>query len=539
MNGKGESDMRIMRVQMISLPNPFRIKRHALLSLVLFLSAVPAVFAIDVQQTGSDEVKQLRKQALKLVRKGDLVEAERFLRRAVEIDPKATAARVDLAFVLTKQRRLQEAYDLSFAIAEAEPSNSDAFAVLGAALLNSGNFKEARLMFVNSIRLNKREALAWAGLGMLDFYENRIFEGLDRLHEAVYLAPDEPDYWFALAQIAARAERYKNAADAYNTFLFLSRNTDDERRARIKGLINFLRFLGQKKTLYETAGEQQTSISFKLIGNRPIVQIRANDGEEDLKFVLDTGSGITVISDKTAQKLRMKPITRGGYAKGIGGDGRFEIVYGFLRSVGIGDVKVKNVPVYIRKFHSDSEGIDGYIGLSLISKFLTTIDYGNLTFSLLKRESEGGTIPAGESISLPLRLTSSGFLSGEVQLEGIEAPLNFIVDTGASVSVISDSIASMDKISSMIRTEKMRVIGAAGVTNNVSSFSLPRVSFGNHSRESITAIALDLDMINETSGFEQSGILGGNFLKNYSLTFDFKNSKVIFTPIAQEVPKDD
>jgi len=117
MNGKGESDMRIMRVQMISLPNPFRIKRHALLSLVLFLSAVPAVFAIDVQQTGSDEVKQLRKQALKLVRKGDLVEAERFLRRAVEIDPKATAARVDLAFVLTKQRRLQEAYDLSFAIA--------------------------------------------------------------------------------------------------------------------------------------------------------------------------------------------------------------------------------------------------------------------------------------------------------------------------------------------------------------------------------------------------------------------------------------
>jgi predicted aspartyl protease len=411
--------------------------------------------------------------------------------------------------------------------------------VLGAALLNSGNFKEARMIFLNSLRLNKKEALAWAGLGMLDFYENRIFAGLERLREAVYLAPDEPDFWFGLAQIAARAEQYKEAADAYNTFLFISRNTDDERRDRIKGLINFLRFLGQKQTLYETAGEQQTSVSFELIGNRPVVRIKANDRENDLKFVLDTGSGISVISDKTAQKLKLKPVTKGGYAKGIGGDGRFEIIYGFLRSVEIGEVKVKNVPVYIRKFHADSEGIDGYIGLSLISKFLTTIDYGNLSFSLIKRESDGGSIADSESISLPLRLTSSGFLSGEVQLEGIEETLNFIVDTGASVSVISDSIAGMDQISGLITKDKMRVIGSAGITNNVPSFRLPRVSFGNHSRESITAIALDLDMINETSGFEQAGILGGNFLKNYSLTFDFKNSKVIFVPIAKEAAKDD
>jgi hypothetical protein len=51
------------------------------------------------------------------------------------------------------------------------------------------------------------------------------------------------------------------------------------------------------------------------------------------------------------------------------------------------------------------------------------------------------------------------------------------------------------------------------------------VSFGKHSRTSITAIALDLDMINEASGFEQAGILGGNFLRNYRMTFDFKNSK--------------
>ena len=75
---------------------------------------------------------------------------------------------------------------------------------------------------------------------------------------------------------------------------------------------------------------------------------------------------------------------------------------------------------------------------------------------------------------------------------------------------------------------------AAGVTEDVPTFILPRVTFGTHSRESIMAIALDLDIINEAAGFEQAGILGGNFLKNYKLTFDFRNSKVTFTPIKLE-----
>ncbi|MGI8409471.1 MAG: aspartyl protease family protein, partial [Pyrinomonadaceae bacterium] len=137
-------------------------------------------------------------------------------------------------------------------------------------------------------------------------------------------------------------------------------------------------------------------------------------------------------------------------------------------------------------------------------------------------------------VLLPLRLTSSGFLSGEVLLEGIDAPLNFIVDTGASVSVISDEVANRQGISRFVKNETMRVIGAAGIIDNVPQFLLPRVSFGTHSRKSVTAIALDLDMVNEMSGFEQAGILGGNFLRNYRVTFDFKNSKVIFVPINLE-----
>ncbi|MBK9528951.1 MAG: aspartyl protease family protein [Acidobacteria bacterium] len=260
-----------------------------------------------------------------------------------------------------------------------------------------------------------------------------------------------------------------------------------------------------------------------------------NGRDEPLRFVLDTGSGISVISDQTAKKLGVRSITKGGFARGIGGDGKFEIIYGLLNEVKIGDVALRQVPVYLRKFHNESHQVDGYIGLALISKFLTTIDYGSQTFSLTRKSDDRKEFAENsEGVSLPLRLTSSGFLSGEVTLEGVVAPLNFIVDTGASISVISSDVAQVESMSSFIGKEKLRVIGSAGVTDGVQTYKLPKVTFGQHTRKDIMAVALDLDLINEASGFEQSGILGGNFLKNYRMTFDFKNSRVTFVSVKPE-----
>jgi tetratricopeptide (TPR) repeat protein len=506
-----------------------------LTGLLLIFFCAPVRAEGDVQQTEPENSRQAVKQAEKLARKGSFAEAEKLLRGVLDQNPKDSKAKIKLAYVLMKRKRLLEAYDYAVEVAKAEPQNAYAFAVLGATLLNAGNFKQAYLCFVNALNLDKGEALAWAGIGMLDYYENRIDRSLQNLRVAEYRAPQEPDYVFALAQVSARAEKYKEAAAAYDRFLQISPNDDDERRNRIKGLINFLRFLGSKQVLYIAAGEEKTIVPVKLFRDRPVIEVKIGKHKEPLRFVLDTGSGISVISEDVSRRLDIKPITKGGLARAIGGDGKFQIVYGFLRQIDIGEVKIRNVPVYIRKFHENDEKIDGYIGLGLISKFLTTLDYGALTFSLVRR-SESNPMPENADLpSLPLRLTSSGYLSGEVQLEGVEAPLNFIVDTGASVSVISDELAALTEVNKYISDEKMRVVGAAGVTEGVSSFMLPRVTFGSHTREKIKAIALDLDIINETSGFEQAGILGGNFLKNYRLTFDFKNSRVTFEPVSSGV----
>lgn len=497
---------------------------------VLFIFLNGAFFyTVASQSPGRSDPKQVVRAAEKLIQRGEYREAARILRDCLTEFPADAKVKLKLAFTLMKERNFVEAYNLSFGVARDHPSNAHAFAVLGTVLMAGGRLNDSRMILSRGLQLNKNEALALASFGTLEFYENRLLSSMDYLAEAKYLAPENADYIFAYAQVAARAERYREAAAAYREFLIYSRNADDDRRARIKGLINFLEYLGVRTSLYAISGSD-SNIDFELKGNRPVISLRVNNSQQPMRFVLDTGSGISVLSHQTAKRLKIKPIARGGHAKGIGGTGRFEIVYGFLREVQLGNIRVRNVPVYIREFHHNIHEIDGYIGISLISKFLTTVDYGSKTFSLTRFGTEIAADTLSKNISLPLRLTSSGFLSGEVQMEGVETPLNFIVDTGASVSVLSNTVASREPFVSLPRMDPLRVVGSAGVTENVESFTLPKISFGEHSRERITAIALDLEIINDASGFEQAGILGGNFFLDYRMTFDFRNSRLIFAP---------
>jgi tetratricopeptide (TPR) repeat protein/predicted aspartyl protease len=508
------------------------VKRFMKLTWICLLTIVfsLSLFAKDDVQNQIEDERQVLKQGEKLSRKGELEPAEELLRRYLLSNPNSIKAKLLLSYVLLKKRNFVESYKISFEIAKNDNKNARAYALVGNALLNEGRFNEAEPILVSAILLNKKEALAWSGLGMLEFYENKIQDGLSKLRRAVYLDGNEPDFLYIFAQVAARNENYKDAAEGYRRFLSIAPFKDKDRRSRIKGLIEFLEFLGTRQALYDLSGKDQTTLPVEMINQRPIIRVKLGKSNREFRFVLDTGSGITVLSEETAKSMNIDSVARGGSARAIGGDGKFEIVYGFLKTLGIGDAKVNNVPIYIRKFHDDSNKVDGFLGLAVISRFLTTLDYGNRTFTLVKREKENAEVLEKSEFLLPLRLTSSGFLSGEVKLEGVDFPLNFIVDTGASVSVISSQLANSSELNRFMTDDKLKVIGAAGVLENVSQFVLPKVTFGSHSQSSLTAIALNLETINETSGFLQSGILGGNFLQNYRLTFDFKNSKIAFVP---------
>ena len=491
-----------------------------------------------------------RNRAEKALHDGDFELAEKTFREILSKNIHDEGARLGLSFTLLKQRRLQEAYDQAARVILANPLSARGHALLGQAILASGNFHDSVEEFRTALSISEDESLAVAGLAMVDFYENRLDPSIRGLRRAVSMSPEEPDFIFNLGQATARSEMYKEAADAYERFLMIAPKTDADRRARIRGLIDFLRYLGKQGSLYVPGGRGTTAVSFESFDNRPILTVRVNGQKDSLRFVLDTGSGMSVISDETAKRLGIRPVARGGLARAVGGGGKFEIVYGFLESLEIGEVKVENVPVYIRHFFDDKTPVDGYLGLSMISKFITAVDYGERTFTLIRQRQSGTldllqTPPAADlgpalnpplvakAVEIPLRTTSSGFLSGEVYLEGIEKPLNFIIDTGASISVVSEKLAALEEMSSFVTTTRMRVFGAAGVAEDVKTMLLPSVMLGTFTRQQVNVAVLDLESVNETSGFIQDGILGGNFLKHFRVSFDFRRGVIRLEPLSQ------
>jgi predicted aspartyl protease len=486
--------------------------------------------------------KKTFKRAQKELREGDFENAELILRELVAKDALNKDARLALSFALLKQRRLQEAYDHAARVLVADPASARAHALLGQAILASGDFKESVEEFRTALAMNQNESMAVAGLAMVDFYENRLAECVKGLRKAVSMDGNEPDYIFSLGQAAARYEMFKEAADAYERFLAIAHRTDADRRERIRGLINFLRYLGRQGQLYVSSGRDSTAMSFETIDGRPILKVRINGQREPLRFVLDTGSGMSVISEQTAKRLGLQPISRGGMARAVGGAGKFEIVYGFLSSLEVGEVRVENVPVYIRHFYDDKVPVDGYLGLSVITRFFASVDYGERTFKLVKpRQTDSLGMfdkndteprPVGEDfVEIPVRTTSSGFLSGEVRLEGIDKTQNFIIDTGASVSVVSEKLAELEGLADFMTPTRLRVFGAAGVTENVKTMLLPRVMLGSLIREQISVAILDLESINETTGFTQAGILGSNFLRHFRVSFDFRRGVIRLEPL--------
>lgn len=531
--------------------------RLSILALTSVLLLTPAL-----AQTNAKALKRAEGE----IRKGNLELAEKTYRELLTQDATDKPARLGLSFVLLKQSKLQESYDLAMTVLAAEPANARAHSLIGTTLLRTGEFRTSVEALFTALKLNEREALAYAGLAEIEYFENRARNAYDGLRKAISLEPNEPDYYVSLARACSRLEQYTEAADAYQRYLEVSPKTDLERRERIRGLIAFYRYLGTTK-IHRAAGKEASAVKFDLVRYRPFLNIMVN-GKGPLRFVIDTGASLSVISDAAAAKLGIKPVARGGKARAVGGSGTFPIVYGLLDSMQLGEVRIEAIPVYIRTVHHAddtpvSERADGYIGLSMLANFLITIDYQKRELALDRRfpqeqvaqteqaeqpgQPAATTVPetalgvpaitaAIAGIEVPIRSTSGGLASAETLLPRLERPLNFIIDTGATTTVISKATVARHQLEDLkIVGETYRVIGAAGIEEGAEALGLSALTVSGLRKNNSRALILDLGAVNETSGFEQHGILGGDYLSHFLVKIDLRRYSMKLTPQTKAI----
>lgn len=484
-------------------------------------------------QAEVDSSKTIRG-GLDSVRKGHYEQAVERFEKAITMTPNSIDARLGLSWAYLKQRQFRASVEHAVKVVDQDPENARAHALIGTVLMRVGVLPEAGGEFQRALKSNEDEPLALAGMAELNLYVGNLSESIKRAREAVSRSPREPDFLYLLGQCAARQERFDEAAESYEKYLQYAPDVDSDRRARIRGLVQLYRRLNGRN-LYAQSGAKTVDVPISFTEARlPLVEVMINN-KGPFRLVIDSGAGFVVLSDDAARKLKMRPVASGGTSRGVSGTGRFPIIYGIIDRMSFGAMSVTNVPTYIRDVQeSDKRAIDGYIGLSVLSNFIVAVDYERRVLEL-RPQGTAVAPPAPGDISVPYRITNGGMLSVRADI-GKDSPLNFIVDTGASSTVVSQrAFDQFNLVEKQHKGVSVRVVGAGGVTENVPIVVLDRLMIQGspQTHDFVRALVLDLDPVNETAGFEQSGIIGSDFLRFFRVEFDFDSGLLILRPNAK------
>lgn len=114
-----------------------------------------------------------------------------------------------------------------------------------------------------------------------------------------------------------------------------------------------------------------------------------------------------------------------------------------------------------------------------------------------------------------------------------DTPLFFIVDTGASESLLHEEVFN-EKINpflkSLVKEETVHLLGITGKTTHsvkICSLELIYKNLKFNSDFKIINLKDSIQHINEQSGIECAGVIGLNFLRKYKMKLNFKQNTLI------------
>jgi hypothetical protein len=263
----------------------------------------------------------------------------------------------------------------------------------------------------------------------------------------------------------------------------------------------------------------------------PVVKVRVNDGEE-VTFFIETGNSEVALDTDFAREIGAQLF--GAVQGTFSGGEHTEVQNGRTDSITVGDWTVKNLPIIVLPLRQVSEGlgvkrIDGCIGTNLLYHFLATLDYRNGELVLRRKTAKGNKLLAASSSGqrnvVPFWIAGDHFMVGWGRVETIPPALLF-VDTGlAGAGVkLAESVIKQGKIT-LEQDKATQGAGAGGQLTTV-PYVVRRLSFGSLQENNVPGLYDGPFPWEEIFGFHLAGMVGHDFFKRYSVTFDFENMKI-------------
>ena len=174
-------------------------------------------------------------------------------------------------------------------------------------------------------------------------------------------------------------------------------------------------------------------LPFRIEGGSIILSARLNDSPRVMSFLLDTGADGMAIRRSLAGSIGLK-VSHSQEASVVGGRKTVQIsADNVLRLSDSLSLKKQNIAIFERV----RNGTDGIIGLNLIRKYITEVNFDTQTISLY---TFGDYIFQRKGRMIPLRVPSLIMLPSALNLTGDKSISgNFIMDTGANYYLIAFS----------------------------------------------------------------------------------------------------
>lgn len=461
-------------------------------------------------------------------------EAAAEYRKAIAADPAAVAAKAGLVRTLLKQDKAAEAEQTVKPFTAAHPRDAALIALAGDVQFRQGLFDDARLTYVRSFAIDRKNARALLGLGRLQASEKRLRTAAGFFRQAYALDPNDPD---AIREWAGTLENSEEEIAALKEFLLKATNEEAEKLLDVRNHIDYLVAMRGRKTSTLVDPPNVTSIRLALIGATSQGTPRgfgiavAINGGKPATLLFDTGAGGITIHRKLAERLGVKPLAA-SRMRGVGDGGSKPASIGLASELRIGNVTFKDVPVTISDQKTAGADAAGLIGSDIFHPFLATIDGPRKTLRLsLRRETAeaalsdyDATVPPGEEDFSHVRCFHHLLLVET--LAGGRKYGWFLLDSGASFNMISLPMARA--VSPYVAPDTMQLTGVSGRVDRAYMARGVDLLFGGFRNPNSELISFDLKKLNRSVRTEISGLLGFPTLRMLVTTIDYRNGLVKF-----------
>ncbi|HEY5336768.1 MAG TPA: aspartyl protease family protein [Rhizomicrobium sp.] len=277
-------------------------------------------------------------------------------------------------------------------------------------------------------------------------------------------------------------------------------------------------------------GAKETTFPFKLLNNHIYANISVN-GKGPYQFIFDTG-GVNVVTPPLAAELGLK--SEGQMQGNGGGAGHMDVGLTKVSSLQLGDATVKDQVFAVLPLNSMSNvegvGMPGMVGYETFRRFVTRVDYGNGTITLIRPDAFD---PKNAGVAVPIRFDGNT-IEAPATYNGV--PGTFTIDTGARHGLMLNTpfVAAHAQFAKYQNaSEAVTGWGIGGATRSHVILGDGLVLGGQTIAKPVVLLSTDTKGDNASNTI--SGNIGGGVLKRFIVTLDYGHTTMYLKPVTTAV----